>query len=351
MTELEKYIKSKKPSLTKRNVINQTLINRTNHSFVDFFRVFPEYKSILNRIQEKLDEIKISFKSRCTQTTSKCLNCPVLPCCDIVDRNTVYAEPSIAPYANLFPLLDMDIIFKGKGIQNITIQDVFSGKYPFAYIIHDAKYQLDSFINRHDEHRLISPKMLVTFCFNPLLFLDNINVIQQQLDTNIYNHPEIKTWQKWIFYYLYVKQVLGYLDSYDLISLPEKVSSECCCQCCNKQSSICKICKMSNDYKSVYNEKNLVTFPNVYSWNNTGKDLTINIKYITMKEDKAIRHQDNAMNIHVEEVSRYGLYFDDRKRESTTEFSFYIPFVKKLVKLAQEMPDVHSKYLRKINES
>lgn len=342
--KLEKYLKDQKPSKTKRDVINQKLVNKAGHTYIDFFRVFPEYKGLLNRIQEVLDEVRSSFTTKCHQTTPKCLNCPVLPCCDIVDHNLVYAQPSISPYFNLFPMIDMSIIFKGKGIHKVTIQDVFAGRAPFAYIIHVLKYKLESFINRHDEHRQLTPNMFVTFCFNPLLFLDNINIIQNQLDTNIYNHREIATWQKWIFYYLYVKQVLGYLDSYDVLAIPEKASSDCCCHCENANSIICKFCKLTQgNYKQTYAEKNPIMFPNVYSWNNTGKDLTLDIKFVTMKEDKAIRHQDNAMNIHIEEISRYGLYFDNQKRASSTEFSFYIPFTKKVVKLANEIPKPHPK--------
>ena len=295
-----------------------------------------------------MDEISRSYSSECYEYTPKCLNCPILYCCEIVDRSQVYAKPAINPYFNLFPLIDMNAIFNGRGIQKITIQDVFLGRAPFAYIIHVLKYKLETFINRHDENRMLLPNMFVTFCFNPLLFLDNINVIQNQLDSHIYNHQEIRTWQKWIFYYLYLKQVLGYLDSYDLLALPEKASSDCCCHCENARTFICKFCKlMHGDYKLKYNELNPVTFPNQYEWNTTGMNVATDIKYVTMRDDKAIRHQDNGMNIHIEEISRYGLYFDNQKRASSKEFSFYIPFTKHIVKLAKDVPTPHPKSLLK----
>ena len=107
---------------------------------------------------------------------------------------------------------------------------------------------------------------------------------------------------------------------------------------------------LQGNYKLTYAEKNPVIFPNSYSWNDTGNDLTTDIKFVTMKEDKGLRYQDNAMNVHIEEISRYGLYFDNQKRASSTEFSFYIPFTKKVVKLAKDVPTPKSLYKTKLNK-
>jgi hypothetical protein len=310
-------------SITKRK-----LSSRAGDTFVDVFRAFPEYKQIIEKLDLQLQTIRKDLSKKCYKQSSKCASCPIVSCCDVVHTDT-YVNPEFNPYFSLLSLIDMDSLFREFNLSKITIQDILEGKKPFAYIIKVEKFQRTTFTTcTTSETNKIIPIMYLSYCQNPILFLDDITRVQKQLDTNLYADSEIRNWDKLLYYILYLRTTLGQLNSYDLFT-NINFTSESCCVCEYPNSYMCKYCKVNKGIKEFYNMQDYVKFPFKYKWNDDSRSsLQLNCKYVNFTNDLAINIEENGRNQHVEFISRYALYLSNKLVRTTSEHSFKLPQTK-----------------------